>query len=110
VTRRDGLSRDQHSITLDTTPETQVDFVGDSLLIDEVELPYRFVVDVQVSESELQEHISPQSVAKMRVILDLEKPAHTQYYLKFTQVVDQTRWLPMQIEKRSSVGMDTTIG
>ena len=110
ATRRDGLIHDKYTITLDTTPEEHVDFIGDSLLIDEVELPYRFVVDVHVSQSEIQEHTSLKSMAKMRAILDLEKPAHTQYYLKFTQVVSKATWLPKQIEKRSSIGLDTTIG
>lgn len=103
VTRRDGLTDDRYSLTLET--ET-VEYRGDTFLIDEVELPYRFVVDVRVPVAELENV----ELDKVRAIVDLEKPAHTMYYLKVTPVVSEYVLQPVQIEIRSTIGVDTTVG
>jgi hypothetical protein len=46
----------------------------------------------------------------VRAIVDLEKPAHTIYYLKLTPVVSAYALEPMQIEIRSTIGQDTYVG
>jgi hypothetical protein len=62
---------------------------------------------IQEKLSEEQERM----LGKIQMILDLEKPAHTAYALKLTPVVvgkAAPQW--MQIEVRSSIGLDTTVG
>ncbi len=103
VTRRDGLIDDRYSLTLET--ET-VEYRGDTFLVDEVELPYRFVVDVRVPLAD----VDKVKLDKVRAIVDLEKPAHTMYYLKLTPVVSEYVLQPMQIEIRSTIGLDATVG
>jgi phage tail-like protein len=86
VTRRDGLIDDRYDLTYsygdDFGQATKVTYGGDTRLIDEVELPYRFILDVRVPRSE----IDNVKLDKVRAIVDLEKPAHTVYYLKLTPV------------------------
>lgn len=96
---------------------------GGTFLIDQVEAPYRFVVEVRGSPAQLDDFIARQPTngndkeakrakqrAKLLAILNLEKPAHTEFYLKFTATAPEKRRAWMQIEVHSSIGLDTTIG
>jgi hypothetical protein len=47
---------------------------------------------------------------KVKAIVDLEKPAHTLYYLKLTYVESRVDLQYMQIEVRSDIGINTVIG
>jgi hypothetical protein len=47
---------------------------------------------------------------KVRAIVDLEKPAHTIYYLKLTPVVSEYVLEAMQIGVHSTIAVDTTVG
>lgn len=104
VTRRDGLVEDIY--TLEAPGGMQVQYTGDTFLVDEVELPYRFVVDVRVPSPDMEKV----KLDKVRAIVELEKPAHTAYYLRLTPVVSRYLLRPMQVEVRSSIGVDTTTG
>jgi phage tail-like protein len=107
ITRRDRLLDDLYELTVvgEEGPET-VEYRGDTRLVDEIELPYRFVVDVRVPLTDLDSV----KLDKVRAIVDLEKPAHTMYYLKLTPVAGRFALEPMQIGFRSSVGRDTILG
>lgn len=108
VTRRDGLADNSYALTLLPAggPEASVEYQGDGFLIDEIELPYRFLVDVQVARQEIRSV----RLDKVRAIVDLEKPAHTSYYLRLTPVVSEFILNPMQVGIRSTIGRDTTAG
>ena len=108
VTRRDGLIEERY--TLHTGPDSIVTFCGDTFLVDEVreERPYRFIVDVRVPLADIE----AVQLDKVRAILDLEKPAHTVYYLKLTPVVSEKELKAMLVEvlSRCDVGVSTTVG
>jgi phage tail-like protein len=107
ITRRDRLVDDLYSLTVESEGGPQsVEYQGNTLLIDEIELPYRFVVDVRVP----LEDLDSVKLDKVRAIVDLEKPAHTMYYLKLTPVASRYTLERMQIGVRSSIGLDTTVG
>jgi phage tail-like protein len=106
VTRRDGLVDERY--VLDTGGEDKVVYQGNTFLVDEVERAYCFIVDVRAPRQEIEE--SRVKLDKVRAIVDLEKPAHTIYYLKLTPVVSEYLLQPMQIEVRSTIGVDTIIG
>jgi hypothetical protein len=108
VTRRDGLVEDVHNLTvLDASGAEQgVEYRGDTILVDEQELPYRFILEVRVPAAE----VARVRLEKVRAIASLEKPAHTMYYLKLTPVVGAFVLEPMQIEIRSTIGVDTIVG
>jgi hypothetical protein len=76
--------------------------------VDEIaeERPYRFIVDVRVPAVDLPRI----QLDKVRAILDLEKPAHTVYYLKLTPVASTHALQPLQVAVRSTVELDTTVG
>jgi len=103
ISRRDGLADDEYKLD---TVNGDIRYRGDTFLVDEEELPYCFVVDVKVSF----DHMNDVQLDKVRAIVDLEKPAHTMYYLKLTQVSSAFILRPMQIEVRSRIGVDTVIG
>jgi len=105
ITRRDGLAENLYTVKLESGEYT---YGGDTFLVDEVEeeRPYSFVVDVRVPK----EAVAEVRLDKVRAIIDLEKPAHTVYYLKLTPVVSVYTIQPMQIEVCSTVGLDTTVG
>jgi phage tail-like protein len=89
-----------------------VDYHGGTFLIDQINLPYRFIVHLQLPASELQlidDSARETKLARVRRILDLEKPAHTEYYLKLSPAVDRIPFQWMQIEVRSSIGLDTLV-
>lgn len=107
IARRDRLVDDLFQLEVTDPLGTQtVQYQGNTFLVDEIELPYRFIVDVRVPVSELDNV----KLDKVRDIVDLEKPAHTMYYLKLTPVASQYTLDPMQIGVRSRVSVDTTIG
>lgn len=90
-----------------------VDYYGGAFLIDRVALPYRFIVHIKLPAAELQKEIDDvrdKKLMRIRRILDLEKPAHTEYYLKLSPVMDAIPLQWMQIEVRSSIGLDTLVG
>ena len=104
VSRRDGLNEDSYILKTDNGNE--IEYIGNTFLIDEEEQPYCFVVDVKVSI----EHVDNVKLDKVRAIVNLEKPAHTMYYLKLTLVSSTFVLRPMQIQIRSRIGVDTVIG
>ncbi|HSB71326.1 MAG TPA: phage tail protein [Candidatus Methylomirabilis sp.] len=108
VTRRDGLVEDLHRLTVldEGGAERMVEYRGDTILVDEQELPYRFILDVRVPLADRDKV----KLEKVRAIVNLEKPAHTVYYLKLTPVVSAYALQPMQVEVRSTVGADTILG
>lgn len=108
VTRRDGLVEDVHTLAVqdERGAQQRVEYRGDTILVDEQELPYRFILDVRVPLADLDKV----KLEKVRAIVNLEKPAHTVYYLKLTPVVSAYALQPMQVEVRSTVGMDAILG
>jgi len=106
VSRRDGLIDARY--VLDTGGEADVVYRGNSFLVDEVERPYCFIVDVRAPRQDVE--AGKVKLDKVRAIVDLEKPAHTLYYLKLTPVVSEYVLLPMQVQIRSTIEVDTTIG
>lgn len=108
VSRQDNLIDERYELSIGAEPDLQtVIYSGDTVLIDEETQPYRFIVDVRISSTNLEK---TRVLDKVRAIVDLEKPAHTIYYLKLTPVVSAYALEPMQIEFRSTVGQDTTVG
>lgn len=107
VTRRDHLIDEEYDLLLETDGgEESTTYYGDTVLVDELgDLPYRFIVDVRVPIDEV-ENIK---FNKVRAIVDLEKPAHTAYYLKLSTISRDYVLLPMQIGERSSIGVDTEL-
>jgi len=107
VTRRDQLVDDLYTLTTGPEGATQtVQYRGNTFLVDELELPYRFIVDVRVPLEDLDNV----KLDKVRSIINLEIPAHTMYYLKLTPVVSEYVLQPMQIGVRSTIGLDTIAG
>lgn len=112
VTRRDGLAENTYSLGVEVetgagTDTRDLAYAGDTVLVDEESgLPYCFIVDVKVPASE----VGRIPIDRVRAIVDLEKPAHTRYYLKVTPVVSEYVLQPMQVGVRSTIGVDTTLG
>lgn len=113
VTRRDHLIDDAYPVMgfPDAHPEgIQAEYRGDTFLIDELSgedfLPYHFIVDVKIPPEE-KDRVK---MDKIRAIVDLEKPAHTVYYLKLTYVESHELLESMQIEVRSDIGINTVLG
>ncbi len=112
VCRRDGLADNSYLVHMEWETDTGIStgdftFTGDTRLVDEEsELPYCFIVDVKVPMAELEAI----AIDKVRAIVDLEKPAHTRYYLKVTPVVSEFVLQPMQVGVRSTIGVDTILG
>ncbi len=108
VIRRDGVTHDVYP--LESGRGFSAEFKGDTFLVDELFgediLPYRFIVDVKISPGERDKV----RMDKVKAIVDLEKPAHTLYYLKLTHVESRAGFAPMQIEVRSDIGINTVIG
>ncbi len=107
VTRRDQIIDEQYSLLMETQGgEVSTTYHADTVLVDEVsDLPYRFIVDVHVP----LEDVDKIKLDKVRAIVDLEKPAHTVYYLKLTTNLREYELLPMQIGQRSRIGVDTEL-
>lgn len=82
VTRRDGLIDQRYRLPEPGQSATEADvFRGDTVLIEEAEdTAYRFIVEVRVPQA----NKADVKLDKVRAIVESEKPAHTQYYLKLT--------------------------
>jgi phage tail-like protein len=109
VTRRDGLIDDRYTLSVIVDGRrTEYPYVGDTWLIEEAEeeRPYHFIVDVRVPA----EKVESVQIDKVRAIVDLEKPAHTVYYLKLTPVTTGYVLEPMQVGVRSRMDLETIIG
>jgi phage tail-like protein len=108
ITRRDGLLEHGYSITTpkegEDQQEARVFYRGDTFLVDREELPYCFIVDVRVAVADLERV----DLDKVRAIVELEKPAHTRYYLRLTPVLSPDVF-EMQIGVRSTIGEEHTI-
>lgn len=108
VSRRDAVVHDVYPITSGRGFEAE--YRGDTFLVDELSgddiLPWRFVVDVKIPPDQRDKV----RMDKVKAIVDLEKPAHTLYYLKLTLVESRARFEPMQIEVRSDIGINTVTG
>jgi phage tail-like protein len=115
VSRRDGLIDALYNIHLevDTPQGTETidyPYQGNTLLVDEIgNQPYRFIVDVRVPSTKV---VDKEELQKIRSIIDLEKPAHTMYYLKITPVVSIYELKAMQIEisERCEIGVHSLVG
>ncbi len=115
VSRRDSLSENLYTVRAEVDTggagieARELEFTGDSLLVDEEkDLPYCFIVDVKVPVSGMERMAI--AIDRVRAIVDLEKPAHTRYYLKVTPVVSGYVLQPMQMGVRSTIGVDTILG
>jgi len=109
VTRRDGLASSGYQLTgvpVGGGDLVSAEYRGDTVFIGETEMPYRFIVDVMVDAEKLHEV----EVDKVRAIVDLEKPAHTLYYLRMIPVSRDETLDSMQIEVRSTIGFDAIVG
>lgn len=84
---------------------------GGAFLVETVEQPYRFIVEIHESATGTPQTPEQQQrrLAKIERILDLERPAHTEYALKFKSTRPQAVRHWMQIEVRSSIGLDTLV-
>jgi phage tail-like protein len=102
LTRRDGLADTEYKITGEG--EITAIYSGDTVLIDEEkDIPYRFIVDVTVPPEKLKDV----NIGKIKAIVELEKPAHTLYYLR---LIPKRVVTSMQIAVHSTIAVDTTIG
>lgn len=108
VSRRDAVIHDVYPMASGRGFEAE--YRGDTFLVDELSgddiLPWRFVVDVKIPPDQRDKV----RMNKVKAIVDLEKPAHTLYYLKLTLVESRARFEPMQIEVRSDIGINTVTG
>ena len=109
VTRRDNLTDNVYNFEVEGESHS-IKYRGGTFLIDEVRRPYHFIVDVRVEPEDLQSDVITKNLEKVRDIVELEKPAHTVYYLKLTPVVDESALEFMQIRVHSKIGVDTTVG
>ncbi|GAB6095360.1 hypothetical protein JCM14469_16120 [Desulfatiferula olefinivorans] len=113
ISRRDHLIDEIHLLSGRPDPDgpdISAQYRGDTVLIDETgdddTMPYHFIVDVRIPPGERNQV----TLDKVRAIVDLEKPAHTVYYLKLTDVEDREFLRPMQIEVTSDIGINTVPG
>jgi phage tail-like protein len=108
ISRQDQLIDERYVLSIGAEPDSQtVTYSGDTVLIDEEEYPYRFTVDVRIPQADLE---TTKVLEKVRAIVDLEKPAHTIYYLKLTPVVSAYALEAMQIGVRTTIDLDTIVG
>lgn len=84
-------------------PHQATTYYGGTFLVETIEQPYRFIVEIHEADQQ-----QPR-LTKIQAILDLERPAHTEYALKFKPAVQQAVRYWMQIEVRSSIGLDTIV-
>ncbi len=104
ASRRDNLADTRYLLTglpKGGVEQVTADYAGDTVLIgEEKDIPYRFIVDLKVDAD----------VEKIKAIVDLEKPAHTLYYLSLTPERTGKGFDPMQIKVLSTIGIDTIVG
>ncbi len=102
LTRRDGLADTEYLVTGEGG--TTAVYTGDTVLIgEETDIPYRFIVDVMATP----ERMKDVNVSRVKAIVDLEKPAHTLYYLR---LIPKKVATAMQIAVHSTIAVDTIIG
>jgi phage tail-like protein len=109
VTRRDGLPDTDYLLTgipVEGGEEVSAEYHGDTVFIGEEEMPYRFIVDVEVDAGDMDKVL----LDKVRAIVDLEKPAHTLYYLRMIPLYRDEPFEAMQIGVGSRIGSDAIIG
>lgn len=106
VRRRDGIIEDLY--TLATGADT-VEFRGDTFLVDSVEHPYRFIIDIGVTPEDWQEDRRPAKIRSIDSIVREVKPAHAMHYLRLTENVTEPALQVMQIGVRSTIGVDRAI-
>ena len=102
--RATQISQDDNN---DGSNSTAVEYHGSSFLINSIPSPYRFIVHLAMAEDGAR---TEKVLTKFRNVLNLEKPAHTDYYLKLSPEREVDDLKMMQIEVRSSIGLDTAIG
>ena len=118
VVRRDGLI-DYH---FSPTDKALAVIAGGTLLVSDLERPYRFIVDIcrafpEPAGTEQTEAQKTKAVRteieklgrKVRALLDAEKPAHTEYAVRITPAAGRPGPNFMQIGEYSSIGLDTTV-
>lgn len=121
ISRRDGLIEFHFTPCGDETKS----ITGGTLLVSDIACPYRFIVDIryrsrppaheraaaQPTEAERDKAVQDEIeklARQVRAVLDAEKPAHTEYYLRITPEADHAAPDFMRIGV-SSIGLDTTI-
>lgn len=119
LSRRLGLTDYAYTRIAERTAATQtgdlqhhaVHYRGGTFLIEQTAAPYRFIVQIHEPAHAARDPESERQKrwAKVQTILNLEKPAHTEYYLKITSGVAKKALLFMQIGVRSSIGLNTTV-
>jgi hypothetical protein len=111
IRRRNGLTDFQAAriapVASPTLPANSRILSGGTLLAGEIERPYRFIVVIHRTFEHQQD--MERLWRKVRAILDAEKPAHTQYTVRFMPAAGRPQPMWMQIEVRSSIGLDATI-
>lgn len=107
VTRRNHLADDLYLLT--TADGASIEYRGDGVLVEDVKLPYRFVVRLLIPDERYAQLVTPRWLRKVRDIIQMEKPAHTIYFLKVLKYRVQPHLDPMQIGVRSTIGLDTTV-
>ncbi len=109
ITRRNQLIDDAYVLNEGTGQGERVEYCGDSILVEEARLPYCFVVRLLVPSSRYADLVKPPWLRKVKAIIELEKPAHTLYYLKVTKHKKSAVARPMQIGVQSTIGLDTAV-
>ena len=62
-----------------------------------------------VPASRYADLVTPHWLRKVKAIIELEKPAHTLYYLKVARFKKSAAAPPMQIGVHSTIGLDTAV-
>lgn len=109
ITRRNQLIDDVYVLNEGPGQGGRLEYRGDSLLVEEARLPYCFVVRLLVPANRYADLVTPHWLRKVKAIIDLEKPAHTLYYLKVTKFKKSNAVRPMQIGVQSTIGLDTAV-
>lgn len=111
IIRRDGLIDDRYVLTIAVGDEMRtIQFEGDTTLVDRVDRPYHFIVEIQATPAEWNRLREPEKIQSILSMLDLEKPAHTEYYLKVSRQREQEIRPSIRIGEGVRVGLNTTIG
>jgi phage tail-like protein len=107
VTRRNHLVDDLYTLT--TKAGAGIVYRGDGRLVEDVKLPYRFIVRLLIPTERYAALVTPRWLRKVRGIIHMEKPAHTIYCLRVTKYRGLPQLEPMQVGVRSTIGLDTTV-
>ena len=123
VSRRDGLVDYYLSPGGEASPAgVPRAMAGGALLMTDVERPYCFIVDIRrafpqpagtaLTEAEKAKALSVEIEKlgrKVRALLDAERPAHTEYFVRITPAAGRPGPNFMQIGEYSTIGLDTTV-